>query len=1136
MQRIGTRLILSAHDLVGHLNCRHLTDLDVQVTEGALAKPARWDPLLEILQERGLKHEADFLDHLKDRGLSAVAIRGIEVDDETVGATLEAMRSGQQIIVQAALRDGSWIGRADVLTRVEEPSHLGSWSYEIIDTKLARETKAGTVLQLSLYADLLRVMQGVAPENVYVVVPWSNFVPQTFRVADYGAFFRKARRAAEEATNAGSGENYPEPTEHCDICRWAAACEARWRKDDHLSLVASISKSQIAELRAHSVSTAKAFAQLPSPFPWKPDRGSPASFEKARAQAHIQVSARETGELKYEMLEVVTGAGLCRLPEPSLGDIFFDIEGDPFIGEHGLEYLFGYHYRNEAGDYVRVADWAFDRNNEKAIFERFMDFVIARRAQFPDLHIYHYAPYEPGTLKRLMGRYATRESEVDKLLRGNVLVDLYTVVRNSVRASVESYSIKKLEAFYGFVRGTPLREANVALTALQVALQVSDVASVSEEVKAIVAAYNDDDCRSAEALRDWLEQLRTDAIASGAVINRPSPEKEEPSEDVSEREARIAALIERLTYNVPVDEAERNPAEHGKWILAYCLDWHRREAKSNWWEYFRLGDLTAEELLDEKAGLGGLRFIGTVDQTKTGIPTDRYEFDPQDTDIRDDDDLRAAGGDAFGKVVAISQDGRTVDIKKTKKTAAVHPDGVFAHTHIGTPEQENSLFRLGQHVADHGIEGNGEYQAARDLLMRHPPRVGGALHIDGEDTLTCATRIAPLLQGGVLPIQGPPGTGKSFTAAHMICTLINEGKRVGITANSHKVIRNLIDKTIEVASESDTKVRAGQKISSKTENTDDIHFYTDNGDAVTAITSGEVQVMGGTAFFWAREDAAGSVDVLFVDEAAQMSLANVLSVSQAGPALVLLGDPQQLEQPTQGSHPDGTGVSALDHLLGGHQTIVPEQGLFLEETWRLHPDITAFNSELFYEGKLESEDDCHRQSTTSTGPFTGTGLRYVPVAHFGNQSRSLEEAAAVERIVETLLGSGMHWTDRKGVSRPLALEDIIVIAPYNAHVFEIQKRLPEAHVGTVDKFQGQEAPIAIYSMATSTHADAPRGMEFLYSANRLNVAISRAKCMALLVASPDLFEAECKTPRQMQLANAFCRYLEMAETVDLASE
>ncbi|MQX15774.1 TM0106 family RecB-like putative nuclease [Sinorhizobium terangae] len=1133
MQRIGTQLILSAHDLVGHLNCRHLTELDLQVTDGVLAKPTRWDPLLEILRERGLKHEAEFLEHLKGQGLEATLIPGVEVNDGTVAATLEAMRSGQPIIVQGALRDGRWIGRADVLRRIEQPSELGSWSYEIIDTKLARETKAGTVLQLSLYADLLRSMQGIAPENVYVVVPWTDFVPQVFRVADYGAFFRKARRAAEEATNVRSGEYYPEPTEHCDVCRWSDTCDARWRKDDHLSLVANISKSQMADLRAHSVSTTKSLADLPSPFPWKPDRGSSASFEKIRAQARIQVSAREAGELRYEVLEVVPDTGLCRLPEPSAGDIFFDIEGDPFIGEHGLEYLFGYHYRNEAGEIVRIADWAFDRSTEKAIFERFMDFVTDRRVQFPNLHIYHYAPYEPGALKRLMGRYATRESEVDKLLRGSVLVDLYAVVRNAVRASVESYSIKRLEAFYGFVRAMPLKEANVALSALQVALQVNDFVSVSDEIKEAVATYNDDDCRSTEALRDWLEQLRTDVVASGITIDRPPPEKEDASEDVSEREARIAALIGRLIDDVPVDQAERTPAQHGKWILAHCLDWHRREAKASWWEFFRLGDLTAEELLDEKAGLGGLRFVGTVDQTKTGIPTDRYEFDLQDTDIRDDDDLRAAGGDTFGKVVSISQDGQTIDIKKTRRTADLHPDGVFAHTHIGTAEQENSLFRLGEYVADHGIEGSGRYQAARDLLIRHRPRVAGALHIDGENTLACATRIARLLEGGVLPIQGPPGTGKSFTAAHMICTLIQEGKKVGITANSHNVIRNLIDKALEVSKGSGRKIQAGQKLSSKAEDTEAIHFYTDNADAVTAIATGEVQMLGGTSFFWAREDAAGCVDVLFVDEAAQMSLANVLSVSQAAPSLVLLGDPQQLEQPTQGSHPDGTDVSALDHLLCGHKTILPDQGLFLAETWRLHPDITAFNSELFYESKLESENNCRAQSTTSSGPFTGTGLRFVPVAHFGNQSRSLEEAAAVERIVNMLLASGMCWTDRKGVSRPLALEDIIIIAPYNAHVFEIQKRLPNAHVGTVDKFQGQEAPVAIYSTATSSHSDAPRGMEFLYSSNRLNVAISRAKCMAILVASPDLFEVECKTPRQMQLANAFCRYLEMAETVKL---
>jgi superfamily I DNA and/or RNA helicase len=257
----------------------------------------------------------------------------------------------------------------------------------------------------------------------------------------------------------------------------------------------------------------------------------------------------------------------------------------------------------------------------------------------------------------------------------------------------------------------------------------------------------------------------------------------------------------------------------------------------------------------------------------------------------------------------------------------------------------------------------------------------------------------------------------------------------------------------------------------------------------------------------------------------------VLAISQAAKTIVLLGDPRQLDQPTQGSHPEGTDVSALDHILGGKQTLAADRGLFLEETWRLHPDICAFTSELFYEGRLRPHLGLEMQEIRSTGRISGTGLRFLPVRHDGNQSSSPEEADQVRDLVADIRGSGASWIDRNGVERAVTLEDILVIAPYNAQVFELQDRLPGARVGTVDKFQGQEAPIVIYSMTTSSHADAPRGMEFLYSPNRLNVATSRAKCVCVLVGSPAVFEAECRTPRQMQLANAYCRYLEMATII-----
>jgi superfamily I DNA and/or RNA helicase len=268
------------------------------------------------------------------------------------------------------------------------------------------------------------------------------------------------------------------------------------------------------------------------------------------------------------------------------------------------------------------------------------------------------------------------------------------------------------------------------------------------------------------------------------------------------------------------------------------------------------------------------------------------------------------------------------------------------------------------------------------------------------------------------------------------------------------------------------------------------------------------------------------VDVLFIDEVAQMSLANVLAVSQAAKTVVLLGDPQQLDQPTQGGHPDGVDMSALDHMVGSHQTISVDRRLFLEETWRLHPTICAFASELFYEGRLHPRQGLELQTIRSTSVLHGSGLRYRPVAHAGNQSSSPEEAEVVRALVSDFLASNPSWINRDGHECSLTLAHILIIAPYNAQVFELQTRLPGARIGTVDKFQGQEAPLVIYSMTTSSHADAPRGMEFLYSVNRLNVATSRAKCICVLVASPAVFEADCRTPEQMRLANAHCRYLE----------
>jgi len=1130
MKQIGDSIELSASDLVGYLNCRHLSALDRAVAEGTLPRPKVWDPLLQILSDRGTAHERSYIEHLTVAGLEVIRIDGVEVTKAAVAETLAAMQRGVQVIVQAALAHQGWNGRADVLRRIEVPSALGAWSYEPIDTKLARETKAGTILQLCLYADLLTVMQGFPPEYMYVVAPWSHFEPQQYRFADYAAYFRKVKRALQTAMAVPRvDDSYPDPIERCDICRWREACDKRRHDDDHLCLVAGISKIQINELKARGIATVQSLAAIPLPLVWKPDRGSADSYVRIREQARIVVEARTAGTGRFELLPVETGFGLTRLPEPSQGDVFLDIEGDPFVGEHGLEYLFGYVSKNGDGELVYEGDWALTRADEKRAFERFVDFAMAHLAQFPSFHVYHYAPYEPAALKRLMGRYATREEEIDRMLRARLFVDLYQIVRHGLRASVESYSIKRLEPFFGFDRAMPLNDANSALGALQAHLELDDAPAVSDETKATVRAYNEDDCRSAAALRDWLETHRTNLIANGIDVPRPSLGDGAPTEKLTDWLIKINALIERLTAGVPVDPAERTEEQQANWLLANIVDWHRREEKAVWWEYFRLADLAAEDLLDERAGLSGLVFAGTVGGT-TKAPVHRYRFPPQETEIRGGEELRNLGGAKLGKVEAISFADDTVDIKTRRDTAGLHPQAVFAHSYVDTKVIAEALVRIADYVAARGVLGLGPYQAARDLLLRESPRVGGApLHCAEETTVGAAVRLCAHLCGGILPIQGTPGAGKTFTGARMICELVRRGKRVGITANSHKVIRNLIDATIKAADELSINLQCCQKADEVEDPHHRLFFAKRNEDLFMALSGGSASVGGGTAWLWSRPDAFETVDVLFVDEAAQMSLADVLAVSQAAKTVVLIGDPQQLEQPVQGSHPPGTDVSALDHILAGKRTIRADEGLFLEETWRLHPAICAYTSELFYDGKLRSKSGLEQQVIKGAGVVSESGLYILPITHSGNQNCSPEEAQAVGALVRTMLAGNATWVDREGREKPITLDDIVIITPYNAQVFEIQQSLPGARVGTVDKFQGQEAPIAIYSTATSSHADAPRGMEFLYSLNRLNVATSRAKCVSILVSSPQIFEAECRTPRQIHLANGFCRYLEMAE-------
>ncbi|MEO8194059.1 MAG: TM0106 family RecB-like putative nuclease [Gemmatimonadales bacterium] len=1146
-----TRLSLSATDLSNFLGCRHRTALDMAVAYGNRPKnPRRPDPVLEMLYARGLEHEQRYVDSLKAAGREIVNLADLFKDRRLhVARTLEAMRDGADVIVQGALSDGCWIGLPDIMQRIDTPSALGNWSYEISDTKLARETRAGTILQLGLYSEMLRQAQGLKPEFFHVITPDPVTPKHTYRIDDYAAYFRWMRGRMQDTVALGfeavAEANYPEPVDHCAICPWCHSCQRRWVADDHLCLVAGITRLQRRELVSHHVTTLAELAAMPLPLQFKPARGSVDSYERVREQARMQFESRGKTTPLHKLRELAEGMGFGRLPEPSPGDLFLDLEGDQFAAEGGREYLFGIISIGADGTPAYRSYWGFTEHEERVAFESVMDLITDTIAKYPGMHVYHYAPYEPSAFKRLMGRYATREDELDRMLRAGRLVDLYHVVRQALIAGVERYSIKNLEVFYAFGREVNLADANRNLRIMEKGLELKAPEIIPQEVRDAVEGYNRDDCVSTLKLRDWLESLRTELEATGVVVPRPVFDEGDPSPELDERAQRVEALRSRLLAGVPELHADRTNEQQARWLVAYMLDFHRREDKAGWWEYYRLRDLPEEDLFDEPAALAGMthvKCLGPVISAKTGKPTksviDRYHYPVQEMEIDPGDELKLQDETTFGKVVAVDRNSRTIDIEKGPSRAAIHPTAVFVHCYISTAVQEAALFRLGEVIADEGSMGEGKaasFAAARDLLLRRPPRLSKGIFDKSatENIVDFAVKVGGELDHTVLAIQGPPGAGKTYAGARMIRALIAQGKRVGVTANSHKVILNLLHAVAEAPGPA---ITLGHKGDDDMDTDSPIAFFDKNEEALAYIRSPDARVLGGTSWLWAREDFVDSVDVLFVDEAGQMSLANVLAVSGAAKSIVLLGDPQQLDQPQKGSHPDGVNVSALGQVLGDHQTMPSDLGIFLPETWRMHPDLCAFTSELFYENRLASREGLEKQRLDGASGMNGSGLWFIGVDHDGNRNSSMEEVDAVAELIADLVTSGASWMDRFGESRPLTTRDILVVSPYNAQVTRLIERLglSDVRVGTVDKFQGQEAPVVIFSAATSRPEDAPRGMEFLYSPNRLNVATSRARCASFLVASPRLFEPDCKTPRQMKLANAFCRYRELARLANVS--
>ncbi|MFS2319155.1 TM0106 family RecB-like putative nuclease [Maricaulis sp. D1M11] len=1102
MKKTNGNLNFYASDLMRFQGCQHATALDLRYLEQGDITPAADDDEKRLVQDQGHAHETSFTERLRAEGLDVVELErkfaSPELEHE---ATLEALRSGREVVAQAALgAEGRWGGYADFLYRVERPSELGAFSYEVADTKLSRSPKPGQILQLCLYSDLLTDIQGVAPERAHLKL--GSGERYTVRLDDVRAYARLARERFEAFVSTRP-QTRPEPVPACNLCRWRELCRNEWEAANSLVLLPGVLTSQRRKLEAAGITTISELAGVQERIP----KLAPRTQDKLVSHARLQRARRAGGPPAFERLPLEPGRGFNRLPRPDEGDMFYDIEGDPYF-EGGLEYLHGVWFR-EGGTWQFRDFWAHDREAEGRSLDALMKFFRDRLAAYPGAHIYHYAPYEITALRKLTKVHRSHEVLLDQFQRDKVFVDLYGVVTGSIRVSEGGYSIKDLEAFYMEKREGEVATAGASVVAYEKWRETGDDAILQE-----IRDYNEVDCISTQLLRDWLIDEARPADLSWPDLLDGDGHEGPDLERVAEEEAEDVANAARLAplRDIVGDEAAQ--------LVIDLNAFHRREKKPAYWAIFDRLAKDSEDLVDDLDCLAELEAIGEAERGNRGVHRQRYRFPAQDTKI-------AEGKKASLKPTEMPITVSVLELDHDRGEVFIQFPGK-----AGPPPAEIDLLPPGpirDKILVEGVASASDLLLAEDTSInafkRFMTRQKPCFQDEREKILSgigyLPEQIAEAIQQldrSTLAIQGPPGTGKTYVSALAISRLVASGKRIAISSNSHKAIENLL---LATARRMDDAAVTGQIVQKVRDG--DVELAHDRILTVTDNEDPEIDaaaIVGGTAWHFARYDE-NAFDYLFIDEAGQVSVANLMAMSRCAENIVLVGDPMQLPQPVQGSHPGQSGMSCLEYLLGEHRTVPNDRGVFLPTSRRMHDGVCAFISKTVYESRLGNDAGASKQRLHDAAGKLRLGAHFVPVEHTGNAQVSEEEVSAIIGQIEQLVGGS--FVDRDGEERTLTHADILVVAPYNAQVNALRLALPSAvRVGTVDKFQGQEAPICLVSMTTSSASELPRNLEFLFSLNRINVAVSRAKALALVFASPRLLEVPCASVEQMKLVNTLC--------------
>ncbi|WP_314426592.1 TM0106 family RecB-like putative nuclease [uncultured Microbacterium sp.] len=1142
------RVIWSASDLKAAAECEFAWCRAIDAKLGRV--PAVEEPEDATLARAALLgdvHEqnvlARYIDELGPDGVRLID-KVSSVDAEAlagvVDETLAALDSEAVVVFQAAFATPEFVGFADFLKRDDD----GRWRVQ--DSKLARKARVTALMQLAAYVDQLDRLGIPRSDEVDLIL--GDGTLSTHSVDDLLPLFhvRRARLRALIADRridegaAGAPLAWGDDRGDLEVvaCGRCATCEEQVIAHRDLLMVARMRPVQRARLRAAGIETIDALAVAPGP----PAGMNTDTFETLRAQARLQIQADAEGAPTYD---VHYAAAIHTLPVPSHGDIFFDFEGDPLYTEPapdgqahwGIDYLFG--WVDNADQYSAL--WAHDFAAEREAFERFLDFVQVRRAAHPGMHIYHYAPYETSHLVAMAARHGVREGEVDRLLREGVFVDLYPLVLRTVRVGTRSYSIKKLEPLYmgEDVRTSDVQKGDDSIVQYVAARELAAAGEQAEAdaVFADLADYNRYDCVSTRRLRNWLIE-----IAKKEGVNPAPPD--EADEVIYEPSPRSVALLADAAQAV---DAGGDGQVHR--IAAAAIDYFPREAKSFWVSHF-------QRLREPVTMWEGTRDVVRIDRASSTVQRDWSVIEgrrvmSRDIEIRGEvspGTTLGAGSQPFALYAVpapfdTEAPSRAVHIPHTVTVTELLDDGyLVTETAVqgqtwdelplaltpAAPPRVASLQGAIDEWADsvHAAAPGFPRDAATDVLRRIPPHTssGGPLPAQGDDAIEAIVRGVLDLDRSYLAVQGPPGTGKTYTGSQVIARLVKEhGFRIGVVAQSHAIIETLLERVVADGVPASQVGKAPKDPSAEPGYT----AIPKNGMAAfLAEHAAHGAVVGGTAWDFsntARVERDG-LDLLVVDEAGQFSLASTIAVAAGAKSLLLLGDPQQLPQVSQGAHPEPVDTSALGWVMDGDAVIRPEYGYFLAQSWRMHPSVAAPVSKLAYAGQLASAPGTERRSIDGVD----AGLHVVPLRHRGNATESPEEAAEVVALVRRLVGREFTDNDPDSTSRALAQSDIIVVAPYNAQRQTVHDALaaagfPDVPVGTVDNFQGKEAVVSITTLAASSGRDAPRGPEFLLLQNRLNVAISRAKVAAYLIYSPALLDDLPRTPEGVARLSAFAR-------------